>query len=76
MPGRVDRGKGDEGGDMCCEQLLCASCHGVVADARCGTCRAARAELHGAHGVMLPAPLIALVGALLVLLTLVLQHAG
>ena len=30
---------------MGCYDLVCASCAGRVVDGRCGTCRAARAEL-------------------------------
>jgi hypothetical protein len=29
-----------------CEDLVCASCAHPVAEGRCGTCRAARSELH------------------------------
>ncbi len=31
---------------MCCEQLICARCTAPVAEARCPSCRAARAQLH------------------------------
>lgn len=64
---------------MCCEQLVCASCNGRVTDGNCGTCRTARAELHGDHsgrGLAVPVPLIALVAALTLLLLLVLHHSG
>jgi hypothetical protein len=51
---------------MCCEDLVCASCAGVVADARCPVCRGARAELHGST----PLPAAALITAIVALLTL------
>ena len=57
---------------MCCEQMLCARCTAPVAEARCSTCRAARAELHRHDG--LPVAQLAALAALLVALAVVLQN--
>ena len=32
---------------MCCQRLVCAACAAPVSEARCGTCKAAKAQLHG-----------------------------
>ena len=40
---------------MSCEHLICASCAGPVAEARCPACRAARAQVHHHHtGLSIP----------------------
>lgn len=57
---------------MCCEQLICASCAGTVADARCPVCRTARAELHGSQSI----PLAVWLSAAVVLLSVALLLAG
>jgi len=51
---------------MCCDNLVCASCSRPVAQAACGVCRAARAELHGGQ----PLPMAAFLTVLAVLLVL------
>jgi hypothetical protein len=56
---------------MCCERLVCANCAGPVSEARCPTCRASRAQVHG-HGAGVPLELIA---ALLVALVTMLALA-
>jgi hypothetical protein len=50
---------------MCCEQLACANCTRPVVEASCPTCRAARAELHGASPALNLAVIALLVTALL-----------
>jgi hypothetical protein len=52
---------------MCCEDLVCARCAGSVADGRCPTCRAARAELHHHSGGFTLSPQV--VAVLLLVLT-------
>lgn len=56
---------------MCCERLVCASCAGLVVDARCPVCRSSKAHMHVA-GTSLPgAYLLAILAAALVFLLLV-----
>lgn len=45
---------------MCCEQLVCAACGGRVTDARCATCVASRAQVHGAQGTRVSPELVVL----------------
>jgi hypothetical protein len=59
---------------MCCEDLVCARCAGSVAEGRCPTCRAARAELHHHSGFTLSPQLIALVLLVLTAVALLAVH--
>ncbi|GAB3660692.1 hypothetical protein GCM10027589_22520 [Actinocorallia lasiicapitis] len=52
---------------MCCDHLVCASCAGPVAEGRCGSCRAVRAQMHGQQGGFTPQQL-AIAAALLLIL--------
>ena len=52
------------------EDLLCASCGGRVAEARCVTCRASRAWLREQRPVLPAGPVLVLALLLLLLLTL------
>ena len=54
---------------MCCDNLVCASCSRPVAEAGCGICRAARAELHGSQPLSM-ATFLAVLAALLLLAVL------
>ncbi len=58
---------------MCCEQLACAACGGRVTDARCSTCIASRAQVHGLAGVRLTPELVLLLVALCAAAALVLS---
>jgi hypothetical protein len=49
---------------MSCDHLVCAICAGPVVEGRCGTCRAARADLHGAPFGLTPQVLVLLVALL------------
>jgi len=55
---------------MSCEHLVCASCAGPVADGRCPTCRASRTRVHSHGSAALSPQLLAVLVALLALLTL------
>jgi hypothetical protein len=57
---------------MCCERLVCAACAGPVSEARCATCRSAKAELH-IHPTRFPVEMALLFLVVLTLLTLVVQ---
>jgi hypothetical protein len=57
---------------MSCEHLICAQCASPVVEARCPSCRAARAQVHR-HAPGLTVPLTAAVLVALVLVTLILQ---
>jgi hypothetical protein len=59
---------------MCCEDLVCARCAGPVAEGRCPTCRAARAELHHHSGFALTPQLVALVLLVLTAVALLATH--
>jgi hypothetical protein len=60
---------------MCCDDLVCARCAGPVAEGRCPTCRAARAELHHeAGGFNLSPQLVALVLLVLTVVALLAAH--
>jgi hypothetical protein len=60
---------------MCCEDLVCARCAGPVAEGRCPTCRAARAELHHESGGFSVSPqLVALVLLVLTVVALLAAH--
>jgi hypothetical protein len=61
---------------MCCEQLVCASCNGRVAEAGCPTCRASRADLHGGEQQAWSLPFLLLVAALVLLLVVVVQQSA
>ena len=52
---------------MCCEQLVCAACGGRVTDARCSTCVASRASVHGVSGSRMSPELLLLLLLLLAL---------
>ena len=58
---------------MSCEHLICAHCAGPVADGRCASCRATRAEVH-AHGPHLSAQAMVLLAVLLLLVAALLLH--
>ncbi len=60
---------------MSCEHLICAHCAGPVAEGRCPTCRAARAQVHH-HGHGMSVQLIAAVLLVLALLTVATMHLG
>ena len=51
---------------MSCDHLICAYCAGPVEEGRCGSCRAARAQMHN-HGGFTPQQL-AIAAALLLIL--------
>ena len=58
---------------MSWQDLLCATCGGRVAEARCSTCRAARAHFEGQR-VSLPArPLLVLAAVLFALLVVLVR---
>jgi hypothetical protein len=60
---------------MCCEDLICAHCAGPVAEGRCATCRAARAEFHHDSGSFTVSPqLVALVLLVLTVVALLAAH--
>jgi hypothetical protein len=61
---------------MCCEHLICARCAGPVAQARCLSCRAARADLHGTRLATGGQAVVLLVVLVLVLLALVRSQLG
>jgi hypothetical protein len=54
---------------MSCQHVICAACSGPVAEGRCPTCRAARAELHGPHLHLTPAQITELVAILIAVVT-------
>jgi hypothetical protein len=56
-----------------CEHLICATCAGPVAEGRCATCRAARAEVHG-HGHHVSAQLWLLIAGLVLLAAFLALH--
>ena len=56
---------------MSCERLICAQCAGPVAEGRCVSCRAARADLH-THGLGTSAYTAVVIGLVLVALLAVL----
>jgi Fe2+ or Zn2+ uptake regulation protein len=58
---------------MSCEHLICAACGGIVEQARCPVCRAARAEVHR-HGFAALPP--ALIAAIVVVVALALLLIG
>ncbi len=53
---------------MCCEGLVCATCAAPVSEARCATCRSAKAQLHG-HTSGFPVEMALLFAIVLALLT-------
>lgn len=55
-----------------CDNLVCASCSGLVEQGRCPVCRAARDELHR-HASLLPAGPVLVLAALVVLLLLLVR---
>ncbi|HEY2507186.1 MAG TPA: hypothetical protein VGI58_11755 [Streptosporangiaceae bacterium] len=58
---------------MSCEHLICAQCAGPVAEGRCPTCRAARAQIHHhSHGMNVQVIAAALL--VVALLTLAAMH--
>jgi len=59
---------------MCCENLVCGACAGPVAEARCPTCRATRAQMHHS-GPTIPPQVIALILAVTALLAVLAVHA-
>jgi hypothetical protein len=60
---------------MCCDDLVCARCAGPVAEGRCSTCRAARAEFHHESGGFSVSPqLIAIVLLVLTVVALLAAH--
>jgi hypothetical protein len=58
---------------MCCEHLICARCTGPVAQARCHSCRAARADLHGPRLAAGPQAIVLLTVLALILLAMVVR---
>ncbi len=58
---------------MCCEHLICARCTGPVVEARCPSCRAARADLHGAQATVGPQAIVLFALVALILLALVIR---
>ncbi len=58
---------------MCCEHLICARCAGPVGEARCPSCRAARADLHGTPVAVGPQAVVLLAVLALILLALVVR---
>jgi hypothetical protein len=56
------------------DHLACASCGGIVAEGNCATCRSTRAQLDSEERGTFPAPLIALIVAILALLLLYVAH--
>ena len=54
---------------MCCEHLVCAACAGPVSEGRCATCRTAKAQVHQAGPLGLPPQVVALLAALVVLVS-------
>jgi hypothetical protein len=63
-----------EGGPVCCEHLVCASCAHAVVDAHCPVCRSARDRLHR-HSTMQPLSLLLIMVAL-ALATVLSLHLG
>ncbi len=62
---------------MCCERLVCAACGGQVVDARCGTCAASRARVHGGAVAVHVPDWLAVLAVLLVTVTVLLAaHTG
>jgi hypothetical protein len=59
---------------VCCDQLICARCTGPVSEGRCSSCRAARAELHGASRHATDWILLALIALALTVAFLVAAH--
>ncbi len=57
---------------MCCERLVCASCAGHVVDARCPSCAASRARVHGGGAALYVPDWLAVLAVLLVTATLLL----
>ena len=55
---------------MCCERLVCAACAAPVSEARCATCRSAKAQLHS-HTSGFPAEIAVFFLVALALLTLI-----
>ena len=49
---------------MSCDHLVCAVCAGPVIEGRCGTCRAARAQLHASPFTLTPHLLVLLIALL------------
>jgi hypothetical protein len=58
---------------MSCEHMICARCLGPVVEARCPTCRMARAEVHH-HGMSGSQAAILIALVLIFALTLALRH--
>ncbi len=58
---------------MCCEHLICARCAAPVAEARCTSCRAARAGLHRSPATVGPPAFVLLAVLALVLLALAIR---
>jgi hypothetical protein len=58
---------------MCCEHLICARCAGPVAEGRCASCSAARADLHATPGAPGLQAIVLLTLLVLVLLALLLR---
>jgi hypothetical protein len=56
------------------DHLACAHCGGIVAEGNCQVCRSTRAQLDREERFSLPAPLIALMLALLALMLVYVAH--
>ena len=55
---------------MCCERLVCASCAGMVVDARCPVCRSSKTHVHASGTAGSSAQLAALIAFLVLSLAL------
>ena len=55
---------------MCCEQLVCASCAGMVVDARCPSCRSSKAHVHAVGTPMSGAQLLVAIAFVVLALAL------
>jgi hypothetical protein len=56
------------------DHLACAHCGGIVAEGNCATCRATRAQLDSEERFSLPAPLIALIVAIVAIMLVYVAH--
>ena len=62
------------GNRMRSDHLVCASCGGIVAQGNCSTCRFTRAQLDSEERFAFPAPLVALMVALIALMLVYVAH--
>lgn len=56
------------------DHLACAHCGGIVAQGNCATCRSTRAQLDSEERFSFPAPLVALMLALVTLMLVYVAH--